>query len=66
MADLGVLPHVIEVALNHVSGHKSGVSGVYNRSFYSAEKRTALELWADHILALVEDHPQVIVAVRRA
>ena len=29
MADLGVLPHVIEAVLNHVSGHKSGVAGVY-------------------------------------
>src|SRR6516165_7029724 len=32
MAELGVLPHVIENALNHVSGHKAGVAGVYNRS----------------------------------
>ena len=31
MADrLGVLPHVVEAILNHISGHKSGVAGVYN------------------------------------
>jgi integrase len=30
MADLGVQPHVIEAVLNHISGHKAGVGGVYN------------------------------------
>jgi integrase len=49
MADLGVQPHVIEAALNHVSGHKAGVAGIYNRSTYAAEKRAALDLWAGHI-----------------
>ena len=27
MAELGVLPHVIEACLNHLSGHKKGVAG---------------------------------------
>ena len=54
MADLGVLPHVVEAVLNHVSGHKAGVAGVYNRSSYAAEKRAALDLWASHVMALVE------------
>jgi integrase len=49
MADLGVQPHVIEAILNHVSGHKAGVAGVYNRSTYAAEKRAALELWGAHV-----------------
>ena len=53
MADLGVQPHIIEAVLNHVSGHKAGVSGIYNRSSYSAEKRTALELWGVHVQALL-------------
>jgi integrase len=52
MADLGVQPHVIEAVLNHVSGHKAGVAGVYNRSLYGPEKRAALELWANHVLNL--------------
>src|SRR5262249_44184762 len=30
MAELGVLPHIVEAVLNHVSGHKGGVAGVYN------------------------------------
>jgi integrase len=53
MADqLGVLPHVIEAVLNHVSGHKAGVAGIYNRATYSAEMRTALDRWAEFIGAL--------------
>ena len=35
MADSGVQPHVIEAVLNHVSGHKGGVAGVYNRACMS-------------------------------
>jgi integrase len=53
MADLGVQPHVVEAVLNHVSGHKSGIAGVYNRAAYAAEKSAALTLWASHVMALV-------------
>lgn len=49
MADLGVLPHVVEAALNHVSGHKAGVAGIYNRATYSPEKRDALDRWGREI-----------------
>ena len=53
MAELGVQPHVVEVALNHISGFRAGVAGVYNRAKYDAEKRFALELWADNLEALI-------------
>jgi integrase len=53
MADLGVQPHIIEAVLNHVSGHKGGIAGIYNRATYAAEKAQALALWADHVIALV-------------
>jgi integrase len=58
MADLGVQPHVIEAILNHVSGSKAGVAGVYNRSLYAAEKRAALLLWADHIRGVLDKHDE--------
>jgi len=45
MADkLGVLPHIIEAVLNHVSGHRAGVAGVYNRAKYEGEMRSARAL----------------------
>jgi integrase len=47
MAELGVQPHIIEAVLNHVSGHKSGVAGVYNRATYAEPMREALQRWAD-------------------
>lgn len=53
MAELGCQPHVIEAVVNHVSGHKAGVAGIYNRATYSAEKRVALQMWADHVSSLV-------------
>lgn len=49
MAEIGVLPHVIEAALNHVSGHRAGVAGIYNRALYEAETRDALNRWATEI-----------------
>lgn len=54
LADLGVMPHVIEAVLNHISGHKAGIAGVYNRAAYAAEKRAALTLWGEHVAALSE------------
>jgi len=67
MADeLGVQPHIIEAVLNHVSGHKSGVAGIYNRATYDKEKREALNLWAEHIMALVEGRKAVVVPMKRA
>jgi integrase len=51
-----VAPHVVEAILNHVSGHRSGVAGTYNRQDYLPERRAALLRWSEHILALVGDN----------
>jgi integrase len=65
MADLGVLPHVVEACLNHVSGHKGGVAGVYNRASYEPQKRVALQQWSDHLEALVSGkRPSKVVKLR--
>jgi integrase len=74
MAELGVQPHIIEAVLNHISGHKAGVAGVYNRSSYAVEKRAALDLWEKHIEALtatsanaeVEERVVRLASTRRA
>lgn len=55
MAELGVQPHVVEAILNHISGHKASVAGVYNRATYAEEKRAALKLWSSHIAKLVSE-----------
>ncbi|QOZ06647.1 site-specific integrase [Bradyrhizobium sp. CCBAU 51765] len=56
MASIGIPPHIIEAALNHVSGAKSGVAGTYNREQYEPEKRAALERWADHVAGIVNGY----------
>jgi integrase len=53
MADIGIQPHIIEQILNHQSGHKGGVAGIYNRSSYAAEKAAALARWDRHIASTV-------------
>jgi hypothetical protein len=53
LGDLSVQPHVVEAVLNHISGHKKGVAGTYNRSVYAKEKREAVELWATHLATLL-------------
>jgi integrase len=49
MGELGVQPHHVEAVLNHVSGHRAGVAGVYQRAKYIEPMREALQRWADHI-----------------
>ena len=66
MADLGVQPHIIEAALNHYSGHRRGVAGVYNRSPYEREVRAALAQWAEHVTAFIEGHKSKVVPLRTA
>ena len=53
MAGIGVQPHIVEACLNHVSGSKAGVAGIYNRATYAPEKRAAFEQWASYISMLL-------------
>lgn len=43
---MGVPIAVTEAVLNHVSGSKSGIVGIYQLHKYAAEKREALDRWA--------------------
>jgi integrase len=65
MGELGVQPHAIEAVLNHVSGSKAGVAGVYNRSPYAREKKQALDLWADHLVAVLAERKSNVVSFGR-
>ena len=50
MNELGIAPRMVEAVVNHASGQaKAGVAGVYNRAVHAAEKRMALQAWADLI-----------------
>ena len=66
VAEMGVQPHVIEAVLNHVSGHKHGVAGIYNRATYEREKRQALDMWAERLLSVVEGRESKVVTLRGA
>jgi integrase len=61
LADIGVMPHVVEEILNHRSGHRSGVAGTYNRSVYEREVRAALAMWEDHVRALAGGVPRKVI-----
>ena len=54
MARLGVQLPTVERLLNHRSGSFGGVAGIYQRHDFRAEMASALVLWAQHVLALVQ------------
>jgi integrase len=51
---LGVRLEVTEAVLNHVSGTRAGVVGIYQRHTWAEEKRGALAAWGEHVAAIVE------------
>ena len=54
MARLGIEPIVLGHIANHLTTTKAGVTlGVYVQHAYEAEKRRALDLWAEHLLMVV-------------
>ena len=54
---LGIPIEVTEAVLNHISGTRAGVAGVYNLYSYHAEKRAALEGWGRKLSRLVAGLP---------
>jgi integrase len=49
----GVRFEVTEAVLNHVSGARGGIAGVYQRHDWADEKREALQKWDRHVAALL-------------
>jgi integrase len=63
LAELGIPWEVAERVLNHAI---PGLQAVYNRHSYSGEKRRALQLWAEHVLATAKGSEPRVVALRSA
>src|SRR5262249_13199224 len=51
---LGVRLEVTEAVLNHISGSRGEIAGVYQRHDWAAEKRAALVSWGAHVSAVIE------------
>jgi integrase len=66
MQKLGFPIEVVGAVINHRSGKISGVTGIYARHDYAAEKRQALEMWAAHVEALVSGKRSNVVALKSA
>ena len=54
MAEAGVDLHVIERAINHVSGSFGGIVGVYQKHKFADEVRAALEAWGNLLTQIIE------------
>jgi integrase len=65
---LGVRLEVTEAVLNHISGTRGGIAGVYQRHDWANEKRNALDAWAVFVLAAADRRPVPgkVVALARA
>ncbi|GGG52591.1 integrase [Caldovatus sediminis] len=65
---LGVRLEVIEAVLNHVSGSRAGIVGVYQRHGWAREKAEALRGWAAHVMRYVDGGAAVsnVVPLRKA
>lgn len=63
---LGVRFEVTEAVLNHVSGARGGIAGVYQRHDWQEEKRAALDAWASHIAGIIDGSTNTtnVVALR--
>ena len=62
MARLGIRPDICERVLNHV---KPEIERVYDRYDYKLEVKQALEIWANHVEAVVEGRSTQVVPLRR-
>jgi hypothetical protein len=54
LGELKVAPHVIEAAINHVSGFRHGIAGRYNLSQLEEPIRRAFKVWDAHVREIVE------------
>ncbi|CRI68163.1 putative Phage integrase [Thiocapsa sp. KS1] len=51
--DLSILPHVVEVAVNHAGSFRAGAAKKYNHAIYLKERRAAMDAWDAEVLKIV-------------
>jgi hypothetical protein len=61
LSALGIAPHVAELAINHV---RKGIESVYDKHRYESEIKTALSLWTNYVLGVVEGQERKVVPLR--
>lgn len=59
---LGVRFEVTEAVLNHQSGSRSGIAGVYQRYAWGTEKAQALKAWAEHVSQIIQSNADTAAA----
>ena len=65
MNEIGVMPHIVEAVLGHVSGSRGGVAGIYNLATYEGDKRAAMLRWDAHLMAAIEGRDTNIAPFKR-
>jgi integrase len=61
---LGIVPHVAEAVLNHLPAK---LVRTYDRNTYEAEKKAALDAWANHLaVAIAQASGQNVVKLEKA
>jgi hypothetical protein len=64
MARLGIAPIVLGHVANHRTTTRAGVTlAVYSHYEYGEEKRTALELWANRLEAIIAGAGATVVSL---
>ena len=64
MEDLGIPTHIVETALNHVSGAKAGIVGIYQRAEHKEAVRAAFKAWDSHVMETVSGEAPASNVVR--
>lgn len=56
LAEMGYPTDVADRLLNHVSGSRSGVKGVYQRYEFMRERKEAIEAWGKRVMEITSGH----------
>lgn len=67
LQQLGVRLEVTESLLNHISGARAGIVGVYQKYGFEPEKRAAMDAWSRRLAAIMngETEAKVVAFVRK-